>query len=205
MEAWYFTEMPYPHIPPHDEIEAMRVSLPNAEFDPVLGGQLYNRYLDEYMLADELGLEIMVNEHHATPVCINSAAPVRLTTITRLTSGHWVSATSVLRFRGTVLPPRRPSSAVITTSLAQMTGKVPDLGKRGYGCMRRDDPQADIGCVSHVEKLGGVETREIRLHFLNGRLYQFSMSAEVQHYDAVIAQLRARNGAPQTGGKYAKA
>ena len=88
----------------------------------------------------------------------------------------------------------------ITTSLAQMSGNVPDLGKRGYGCMRRDDPQADIGCVSHVEKLGGVETREIRLHFLNGRLYQFSMSAEVQHYDAVIAQLRARNGAPQTGG-----
>ena len=85
----------------------------------------------------------------------------------------------------------------ITASLAQMAGNIPDLGKRGYGCMRRDDPQADIGCVSHVEKLGGVETREIRLHFLNGRLYQFSMSAEVQHYDAVIAQLRARNGAPQ--------
>jgi hypothetical protein len=86
----------------------------------------------------------------------------------------------------------------ITTSLAQMAGNIPDLGKRGYGCMRRDDPQADIGCVSHVEKLGGVDTREIRLNFLNGRLYQFSMSAEMQHYDAVIAQLRARNGAPQT-------
>jgi hypothetical protein len=84
----------------------------------------------------------------------------------------------------------------ITTSLAQMQGNKPDLGKRGYGCMRRDDPQADIGCVSHIEKLGDIETREIRLHFLNGRLYQFSMSAEVQYYDAVIAQLRARNGAP---------
>lgn len=87
----------------------------------------------------------------------------------------------------------------ITTSLAQMTGNKPDLGKRGYGCMRRDDPQADIGCVSHVERLGGLETREIRLHFLNGRLYQFSMSAEVQHHDALIAQLSARNGAPQAG------
>ena len=85
MDAWYFTEMPYPHIPPHDEIEAMRVSLPNAEFDPVLGGQLYNRYLDEYMLADELGLEIMVNEHHATPVCINSAAPLSLAILARQT------------------------------------------------------------------------------------------------------------------------
>ena len=85
----------------------------------------------------------------------------------------------------------------ITTSLAQMAGNKPDLGKRGYGCMRRDDPQADIGCVSHIEKLGAIDTREIRLHFLNGRLYQFSMSAEVQYYDTVIAQLSARNGAPQ--------
>jgi hypothetical protein len=85
----------------------------------------------------------------------------------------------------------------ITTSLAQMKGNVPDLGKRGYGCMRRDDPQADVGCVSHIEKLGNLDTREIRLNFLNGRLYQFSMSAEAQHYDAVIAQLRARNGAPK--------
>ncbi len=87
----------------------------------------------------------------------------------------------------------------ITTSLAQMAGNKPDLGKRGYGCMRRDDPQADIGCVSHDEKLAGIATREIRLHFLNGRLYQFSMSAEVQHYEAVMAQLRVRNGAPQNG------
>jgi hypothetical protein len=84
----------------------------------------------------------------------------------------------------------------ITASLAQMSGNKPDLGKRGYGCMRRDDPQADIGCVSHHEVLGGMPTREIRLHFLHGRLYQFSLSAEMQYYDTVIAQLRSRNGAP---------
>jgi hypothetical protein len=84
----------------------------------------------------------------------------------------------------------------ITASLAQMTGTTPDLGRRGYGCMRRDDAQADIGCVSHVEKLDGIATREIRLNFLAGRLYQFSMSAEMQYYDAVLAQLSARNGAP---------
>ena len=85
MDAWYFTEMPYPHIPPHDEIEAMRVSLPNAEFDPVLGGQLYNRYLDEYMLADELGLEIMVNEHHSTATSLTASANVILSILARIT------------------------------------------------------------------------------------------------------------------------
>ena len=84
----------------------------------------------------------------------------------------------------------------ISASLAHMSGDKPDLGRRGYGCMRREDAQADIACVSHDEKIDGVALREVRLHFLHGRLYQFSMSAEVQFYDVVVAHLRARNGAP---------
>ena len=87
----------------------------------------------------------------------------------------------------------------IDASLAKKTqsGK-PDLGKRGYGCMQRADDFADVGCVSHTERLDGMETREIRMHFLEGRLQQFSLTAEVQNFDAVIAYLRARYGAPQT-------
>ena len=85
----------------------------------------------------------------------------------------------------------------INTALAQSKSGKPDLGKRGYGCTRRDDPFADIGCVSHQEKLDAIETREIRLHFLHGRLQQFSLTAELQHYDAVTAYLRKRYGEPQ--------
>ncbi len=85
----------------------------------------------------------------------------------------------------------------INTALAQIKGVKPDLGKRGYGCMKRDDPFADIGCVSHDEKLDGFETREIRLHFLHGRLQQFSLTAELQYYDAVVGYLRRRHGEPQ--------
>ncbi len=85
----------------------------------------------------------------------------------------------------------------INASLAQGKAGKPDLGKRGYGCMKRDDPQADIGCVSHDENLDGAETREIRLHFLHGRLMQFSLTAEVRYYDAVVDYLRARYGEPQ--------
>jgi hypothetical protein len=86
----------------------------------------------------------------------------------------------------------------IDASLAKPRAGKPDLGKRGYGCMQREDDFADVGCVSHTERLDSVETREIRLHFLDGRLQQFSLSAEVQNYDAVIAYLRARYGAPQS-------
>lgn len=72
-----------------------------------------------------------------------------------------------------------------------------DLGRRGYGCTRRDDPFADVACVSHDERVGGAETREIRLHFLGGVLQQFSITTEIRHFDAVMQALRERNGAPQ--------
>lgn len=73
----------------------------------------------------------------------------------------------------------------------------PDLGRRGYGCARREDPFADIACVSHDERVDGVETREVRLHFLDGILQQFSITGEIRQYEAVMQALRERHGAPQ--------
>jgi hypothetical protein len=72
----------------------------------------------------------------------------------------------------------------------------PDLGRRGYGCARREDAFADAACVSHDERVGGAETREIRLHFLDGVLQQFSITAEIRHFEAVMGALRERYGAP---------
>ena len=75
-------------------------------------------------------------------------------------------------------------------------GAKPDLGRRGYGCARREDAFADVACVSHDERVGGSETREIRLHFLGGVLQQFSITAEIRNYEAVMRALRERHGAP---------
>lgn len=72
----------------------------------------------------------------------------------------------------------------------------PDLGRRGYGCARREDPYADVACVSHDERAGGAETREIRLHFLGGVLQQFSITAEIRHFEAVMEAILSRYGAP---------
>ncbi len=76
----------------------------------------------------------------------------------------------------------------------------PYFGKRGYGCLKREDPGADITCVSHEEKVGGAEMREIRLQFLDGILQQFSVTAEIRHLDAVIAAVTAVAGAPEVEG-----
>jgi hypothetical protein len=85
MEVWHFTEMPYPHLPPFETLSSIRVSLPSKHFDPKIGADLYNRYLDEYMIADDLGFNHMLNEHHQTATCIDVAAPLSAAILARQT------------------------------------------------------------------------------------------------------------------------
>jgi alkanesulfonate monooxygenase SsuD/methylene tetrahydromethanopterin reductase-like flavin-dependent oxidoreductase (luciferase family) len=85
MRVWHFSEMPYPHLPDPSEYESVRITLPNRIYDPTIGAELYNRYFDEWMLADDLGLDIMTNEHHATPTCLDVACPLTLAILARQT------------------------------------------------------------------------------------------------------------------------
>jgi alkanesulfonate monooxygenase SsuD/methylene tetrahydromethanopterin reductase-like flavin-dependent oxidoreductase (luciferase family) len=85
MRAWHFTEMPYPDLPPLESLKNTRVMIPSRLFDPKIGADLYNRYLDEHMIADELGLDIMLNEHHASAGCIDSCAPLPAAILARQT------------------------------------------------------------------------------------------------------------------------
>jgi alkanesulfonate monooxygenase SsuD/methylene tetrahydromethanopterin reductase-like flavin-dependent oxidoreductase (luciferase family) len=56
--------MPYPKLPPDYDGPAW-VTCPNEFFDPKVGTEVYNRYLDELVYADELGFDgVCVNEHH---------------------------------------------------------------------------------------------------------------------------------------------
>ena len=62
------------------------MSLPSGHFDPETGAGLYSRYLDEYALADELGLDLMLNEHHQTPTCLDAAVPMMAAILARITT-----------------------------------------------------------------------------------------------------------------------
>ena len=59
MRVWYFSEMAY-HPAWEEGLKrgSLRVVLPNANYDPKVGHQLLNRYLDEFRLCDEVGLDI---------------------------------------------------------------------------------------------------------------------------------------------------
>src|ERR1700753_4519588 len=83
--AWTFTEMPYPYLPPPETYDSLRVDFPNSISDPEVGDQLYKTYLDLYVAADELGLDIMLNEHHSTATCVAPAVPLNLAILARET------------------------------------------------------------------------------------------------------------------------
>jgi alkanesulfonate monooxygenase SsuD/methylene tetrahydromethanopterin reductase-like flavin-dependent oxidoreductase (luciferase family) len=86
MHTWFFTEDAYPYLPAADTYESIRVNLPNRYYDPVKGADLYQMYLDLWCAADELGLEVMVNEHHQTATCVVPAAPIMLGILARQTA-----------------------------------------------------------------------------------------------------------------------
>ena len=84
MRAWHFSETAYPYLPPADSYPSIRVSLPNRIYDPAKGAALYDRYIDEWLIAEDEGVEIMLNEHHQTATCVDPAAPLMLAALARL-------------------------------------------------------------------------------------------------------------------------
>jgi alkanesulfonate monooxygenase SsuD/methylene tetrahydromethanopterin reductase-like flavin-dependent oxidoreductase (luciferase family) len=86
MKAWHFSENAYPYLPPADDYESIRVSLPNRLYDPRKGAALYDRYIEEWLVAEDEGMEIMLNEHHQTATCVDPAAPLVLAALARLTT-----------------------------------------------------------------------------------------------------------------------
>ncbi len=63
------------------------LSISNGEYDPRLGADLYNRYLDERVYAEEMGFDgLMLNEHHSTPFCMGSVVNVEASILARITN-----------------------------------------------------------------------------------------------------------------------
>ena len=91
MFVGYFTERPY-----QDEASGyfgatgkpiMDLTVSNEIYDPPLAANLYNRYLDEKVYAEEMGFDgLMLNEHHGTPFCMGGAMNVEASILARITS-----------------------------------------------------------------------------------------------------------------------
>ena len=62
-----------------------RANLPSRYCDPAVAARLYDECLDEYLLCDELGLNVVVNEHHSGMNCLYGANPLFLGILARQT------------------------------------------------------------------------------------------------------------------------
>lgn len=87
----YFTERPYqdPDSGYFGDagVAIQDLSISNAGYNPRLGAELYHRYLDEKIYAEEMGFDaIMLNEHHSTPFCMGGVVNVEAAILARITS-----------------------------------------------------------------------------------------------------------------------
>ena len=87
MQAWYLNENPYPFVPPEvlAAADSVRGSLPNRFCDPKIAADLFQEALDEYLLCDDIGINVVSNEHHAGINCLLGASPLILGILARQT------------------------------------------------------------------------------------------------------------------------
>ena len=76
MHLMYFTEQPMSAYPEDEARKAGGISallFSNKFFDSAEGSRLYNERIEEYLYAEEMGVDgIMLNEHHNAPFCMQS-------------------------------------------------------------------------------------------------------------------------------------
>ena len=62
------------------------LTLSNGSYDPRLAAQLYDRYIDENLYAEEMGFDgLMLNEHHSTPFCMGGVMNLEAAILARMT------------------------------------------------------------------------------------------------------------------------
>ena len=88
MKAFMFHLMPYASLDmaERDKHPSAWITLPNSLYDPKIGHELYNRYLDELELAAEVGFDgVAVNEHHQNAYGLMPSPVVMASSLARRT------------------------------------------------------------------------------------------------------------------------
>src|SRR6266496_5887172 len=87
MDAWWQCEIPYPFVPRAvlDAAQSVRGSLPNRYCDPKVAADLFEEVIDEFLLCDDLGLNVLAVEHHAGINSLLGANPLLVGILARQT------------------------------------------------------------------------------------------------------------------------
>src|SRR6266545_553443 len=87
MDAWWQCEVPYPFVPQEvlNAADSVRASLPNRYCDPKIAADLFEEVIDEFLLCDDLGLNVLAVEHHAGINSLLGANPLLVGILARQT------------------------------------------------------------------------------------------------------------------------
>jgi alkanesulfonate monooxygenase SsuD/methylene tetrahydromethanopterin reductase-like flavin-dependent oxidoreductase (luciferase family) len=87
MELWNHCESPYPFVPAEvlDAAPSVRASLPSQYCEPEIAARIYDEILEEYCHCDDIGINIVTNEHHSGINNLWCASPVITGIVARMT------------------------------------------------------------------------------------------------------------------------
>ena len=87
MDAWWQCEIPYPFVPREvlDAAPSVRASLPNKYCEPGIAADLFEEVIDEFLLCDDLGMNVLAVEHHAGINSLLGANPLLVGILARQT------------------------------------------------------------------------------------------------------------------------
>ena len=87
MDAWWQCEVPYPYVPQDvlDAVDSVRASLPSRYCDPKVAADLFEQVIDEFLLCDDLGMNVLAIEHHAGINSLLASNPMLLGILARQT------------------------------------------------------------------------------------------------------------------------
>ena len=87
MDVWFQCEIPYPFVPQEvlDRADSVRASLPSKYCDPAVAANLFEECLDEFVLCDAHGINVVAIEHHGGINSLLGANPLLLGILARQT------------------------------------------------------------------------------------------------------------------------
>lgn len=80
MQVWYLNENSYPFVLSEvlAVVDSVRGSLPNRFCDLKIVVDLFQEVFDEYLLCDDIGINVVFNEHHVGINCLLGASSLIL-------------------------------------------------------------------------------------------------------------------------------
>jgi alkanesulfonate monooxygenase SsuD/methylene tetrahydromethanopterin reductase-like flavin-dependent oxidoreductase (luciferase family) len=143
MQAWYHCENVYPFVAQHvlDSADSVRASLPNKYCDPKVAANLFEECLDEHLLCDDLGINVVSIEHHSGSNSLYGASPMILGILARQTKKVRILSL------GTLVS-IRPDPVRVTEEYA--TADVISRGRLDIGFVKSGDSEMASGNANPV-------------------------------------------------------